>query len=91
MKSLKFLTLVLSGVFVLGTSLACAEVSAHDRFEPHTKNSQVMKHKDHKPQKVKPNVFAKHPPVGHFHKAPEKRLHRTHAKPLFAPKIVINL
>lgn len=91
MKTLNVLTLVLSGVFVLGTSLACAEVSAHDRFEPHAKHSQVMKHKDHKPQKAKPNNFAKHPPVGHFHKAPEARLHRMHSKPLFAPKIVINL
>jgi hypothetical protein len=91
MKNFKLLTLVLSGVFVLGTSIACAEVSAHDRFEPHAKNSHVMKHKDHKHQKVQPNRFAKHPPVGHFHKGPAFRTHGFHAKKFYAPKIVIRL
>lgn len=91
MKNLKLLTLVLSGVFVLGTSIACAEVSAHDRFESHAKNSHVMKHKDHKHQKVQPNRFAKHPSVGYFHKRPTFMPHGSHAKKFYAPKIVIRL
>lgn len=42
MKASKLLTLVLSSVFLVGTSLACADASAHDKFEPNNKHGYVM-------------------------------------------------
>lgn len=74
MKASKLLTLVLSSVLLVGTSLACAEVGAHDKFEPNNKHSQVMPKKQHhmsghkkahKHPHFRPHRFAKHPPVIH--------------------------
>lgn len=87
MKASKLLTLVLSSVFLVGTSLACAEVGAHDKFEPNNKHSQVMPKKQHHMSGHK--KAPKHSQF-HAHKFDKKPLHmnghkKAHKHPNFRP------
>ena len=99
MKASKLLTLVLSSVLLVGTSLACADASAHDKFEPNNKHGYVMpkgqthmnghKKAPNKHHHFRSQKFAKHPPVIH-HKYP--KLHgKAYTRLHHGPRIVINL
>jgi len=80
MKASRLLTLVLSSVFLVGTSLACVEASAHDGVGPKHKQGYVMPKGQHhmhghkkgpKHPHFRAHRFAKHPPVIHYHKHPK--------------------